>query len=153
MGFVQRWGYKRTTQEAAAARARGDETFTLHFAAIQDSVRDRRITVTEAQGWKLAELSEEPAPKPKDPRRYWVMTYHRAEAAAAALARAARDRGDEAFTYELATIVLQDRDKYIAIIESEGWTTSEITERPKPHRKDYLQHWTVVFRPTENAEA
>jgi hypothetical protein len=77
VGFVQRWGSKRMTKGAIAARERGDETYVHTLAVTGDEVRSRYIARIESVGWKVTSVKE----NPNTPRTRWTLTFRRVDAA------------------------------------------------------------------------
>jgi hypothetical protein len=54
---------------------------------------------------------------------------------------AARERGDATYVHTLASSVEQIQERYIAVIESEGWKLADRQENPASPR----QRWILTF--------
>ncbi|MER6462901.1 hypothetical protein ABT278_20810 [Streptomyces sp. NPDC001228] len=74
MGILQKWGRKRMTQGAIAAREQGETTYVHRLASSSQQIQDRYTAVIESEGWKLAGIHEDPS----RPKQRWVMTFKRA---------------------------------------------------------------------------
>ncbi|CAG7623898.1 hypothetical protein [Actinacidiphila bryophytorum] len=77
MGFAQKWGRKRMTKGAIAARERGENTYVHTLASPLEEIRSRYIAVIESEGWKLTGVKENPA----TPKERWTLTFRRSAGA------------------------------------------------------------------------
>ncbi|MGW2522377.1 hypothetical protein ACWC09_36345 [Streptomyces sp. NPDC001617] len=77
MGLLQKWGRRRMTEGAIAARERGESTYVFRLASSNEQIQGRYITVIESEGWKLTSRHEDSS----NPRQRWVLTFQRADAA------------------------------------------------------------------------
>ncbi|WP_433887385.1 hypothetical protein [Streptomyces sp. CA-111067] len=73
MGFMQKWGHKRATKGAIAARERGENTYVRTLASTLEEIRSRHIALIESEGWKLVSAKENPA----TPKERWTLTFRR----------------------------------------------------------------------------
>lgn len=60
---------------------------------------------------------------------------------------AARERGESTYVHTLATSVEEIRNRYITVIESEGWKLASVKENPATPR----ERWTLTFRSAAGA--
>nr|BFD88633.1 hypothetical protein StreXyl84_80340 [Streptomyces sp. Xyl84] len=77
MKWLQKWGRKRMTEGAIAARERGDSTYVFRLASSAQQIQSRYIEAIESEGWKFVSADEDQA----NPRQRWVLTFSRKEQA------------------------------------------------------------------------